>query len=335
MSEKSILNLFLVAACLLSQFVVQGQAAEALSDTHWDPYLNREWTPSQDQQLQDPILLGAIDLHVHSGPDAYPRQWDAFEVARTAAQRGMRAIVLKNHWTETAGLAQMVDQSVDADFEVFGAVAMNTTVGGLNTRAIRYMSSVSGDRGRIVWLPTHESDHEVEVDGTVRPSVNVSANGVLLDETLSVLDAIASANLTLATGHVTPTEALQIMEEAGKRGIERIIITHPTLGLQYTYMSNDELKQAVALGGYVEITAGSLYRGGEGQARALEVLKLVGAEHSFIGSDSGLIGTPTVPDALVMAARVLRENGFSEAELFMMFQNNPARLLGLPLLNRD
>jgi len=38
---------------------------------------------------------------------------------------------------------------------------------------------------------------------------------------------------------------------------------------------------------------------------------------------------------LVMAASVLRENGFSEAELFMMFQDNPARLLGLPLLNRD
>jgi hypothetical protein len=48
------------------------------------------------------VLTGAIDLHAHHGPDAYARQWDAFEVAKLAKERGMRAVVLKNHWTETA-----------------------------------------------------------------------------------------------------------------------------------------------------------------------------------------------------------------------------------------
>ena len=36
-------------------------------------------------------------------------------------------------------------------------------------------------------------------------------------------------------------------------------------------------------------------------------------------------------DALVLAARVLRQNGFDERALDVMFKRNPARLLGLPL----
>jgi hypothetical protein len=303
-------------------------------ETHWELYRNGNWRPSSDQHLSDPVLIGAIDLHVHSGPDAYPRQWDAFETAEIAASRGMRAIVLKNHWTETAGLAELVNDHVGGGLEVFGALALNTPVGGLNPRALRYMVEVSGGRGRVVWMPTHESEHEVEIDGTQRPFVRVSENGRLLPEVFEILDLIAERGLTLATGHVTPTEALAIMREAKDRGITRIIVTHPTLGEQYTYMSDDELRQAVALGGVIEITAGSLYRAGGGRDRALEVIGLVGPENAFVGSDSGLIGTPNVPDALVMAARVLREAGYKEPALDRMFKNNPARLLGLPDSNQ-
>ena len=54
------------------------------------------------------MLTGAIDLHAHHGPDSYDRQWDAFEVVKLAKERGMRGVVLKNHWTETAGLAQLI-----------------------------------------------------------------------------------------------------------------------------------------------------------------------------------------------------------------------------------
>ncbi|MGW8369162.1 MAG: DUF6282 family protein [Gammaproteobacteria bacterium] len=314
----------------LSAGAAFGQSA---TDTHWEPYLNGNWTPSEDQELTDPILQGAIDLHVHSGPDAYPRQWDAFEVARIAESRGMRGIVLKNHWTETAGLAAMVSDTVPETFEVFGALALNTTVGGLNVRALKYMAAVSGGRGKVVWMPTHESEHEVAVDGTTRPSVPVSRGGELLDEVLAILDLIAEHDLTLATGHVTPSETLSIMREARARGIERIIVTHPTLGEQYTYMSDEELSEAVELGGVIEITAGSLYRGGQGRDRALEVIELVGPENTFVGSDSGLIGTPNVPDALVMAARELREAGYAESDLEQMFKGNPARLLGLSTIS--
>ena len=55
----------------------------------------------------------------------------------------------------------------------------------------------------------------------------------------------------------------------------------------------------------------------------------VGTASVIISSDTGLAGTPLHPDALAMAARALRAQGFTEAELNRMFKDNPAKLLGL------
>ncbi|MEJ0022105.1 MAG: DUF6282 family protein [Alphaproteobacteria bacterium] len=82
--------------------------AEVTTHGGWEPYKVLKPTPSVDQHLEDPILKGAIDLHSHFGPDAYNRQWDAFEIAKIEQSRGMRGAVFKNHWSESAGLAYMI-----------------------------------------------------------------------------------------------------------------------------------------------------------------------------------------------------------------------------------
>lgn len=317
----------LVALTLAYASSAVGQAAH----THWEPYKNASTPPSVDQKLTDPVLDGAIDLHAHYGPDSYPRQWDAFEIVALAKERGLRAIVLKNHWSETAGLAYLLRKYGAQGIEVFGAVTLDTPVGGVNPQAVRYMADVTGGWGRIVWMPTHDSEHEVAYNHDSRPFVRVSRDGVLLPEVLEVLDVIAEHQLTLATGHVTPKETLMILAEARKRAITRSIVTHPLLDPQFTFMSVAELREAVALGALIEITAGSLFREGPGRARVLEAVRAIGPDAFFVGSDSGLVGTPNHTDALVMAARVLRQNGFDERALDVMFKHNPARLLGLPI----
>src|SRR4051812_4818438 len=96
--------------------------AQASAKAHWEPYRALNPKPSVDQHLTDPALIGAIDLHAHHGPDSYGRQWDAFEVVKLAKERGMRGVVLRNHWTETAGLAQLIRKYGTQGIEVFGAV---------------------------------------------------------------------------------------------------------------------------------------------------------------------------------------------------------------------
>jgi hypothetical protein len=316
-------------AVAVTAFAFSSGALAQAAHTHWEPYKNSGAKPSVDQKLMDPVLVGAIDLHAHFGPDSYPRQWDAFEIAALAKERGLRAIVFKNHWSESAGLAYLIRKHGVQGIEVFGSVTLDTPTGGLNPQAVRYMADVTGGYGRVVWMPTHDSEHEVLHNKDQRPMVRVSRDGALLPEALEIIGLVAEHGLTLATGHVTPAETFMILEEARKRGVTRLIVTHPLLDPQFTFMSLPELRRAAELGGIIEITAGSLFRDGPGRARVLEALRDLGPESFFVASDSGLVGTPNHTDALVMAARALRENGFDEQALDVMFKQNPARLLGL------
>ena len=113
-------------------------------------------------------LAGAIDVHVHSYPDDRPRSIHAIDVAKLARTRGMRAIVLKNHYESTAGTAYLVRQLIP-DIEVFGGIALNRTVGGINPAAVEHMTRVSGGWGRVVWMPTFDAENQVR---TSKPSLH-------------------------------------------------------------------------------------------------------------------------------------------------------------------
>jgi hypothetical protein len=97
-------------------------------------------------------------------------------------------------------------------------------------------------------------------------------------------------------------------------------------------MSSDQLKEAASLGAFMEIVARNLTGTPADRTRALNAIRLVGPDLTFISSDSGLTGSPSHTDALAQAAKVLREAGFGEPALARMFKENPARLIKLPLL---
>ena len=322
---------FFAALCIPGSVAPSAQQSP---QTHWEPYRKNIPAPLPDQHLADPALVGAIDLHAHHDPDSYPRDLDGFEVAKLARDRGMRGIVLKNHWTETAGLAYLARKYATPGFEVFGAVTLDTAVGGVNPQTVRYMVDVVGNRGRIVWMPTHDSEHEVRYNKETRPFVIVSRDGKLLPNVYEVIAIVAQHDLALATGHVTPEEALMILRAAKAAGVKRLIVTHPLLDPQFTYMSVAQLREAVDLGAFIEITGGAVIRDGEPKARALAALRAIGARHFFVGSDAGLRGRENHTDTLALAAKALRAAGFPEADLTLMFKDNPAFLVNLPLLSR-
>jgi hypothetical protein len=321
-------------ACVAAMMAVSGGrapvAAKKADQTHWARYKNRAATPQPDQHLTDPALVGAIDLHAHEDPDSYPRQLDAFDVAKLAKDRGLRGIVLKNHWTETAGYAFLARKYATPGLEVFGAVTLDTAVGGLNPQAVRYMADVAGGRGRIVWMPTHDSEHEVRYNKESRPFVAVSKSGALLPAVREVIAVIAQRDLTLATGHVDAEEALQILRAAKAAGVKRLIVTHPMRDPQYTLMSLEQLRAAADLGAFIEITGMSVVREGEAKTRTLAAVRAIGARHFVVSSDAGLLGEPNHTDTLALAAKALRTAGASEADLNAMFKDNPAFLVKLP-----
>src|SRR3954462_7398686 len=180
---------------------------------------------SQPANDADQLLRGAIDVHVHADPDNVPRSVDGIEAAKQARAKGMRAIVLKNHYDPTAGLAYLARKEAPG-IEVFGGIDLNLTVGGMNAAAVEHLTQVAGGWGRIVWMSTFDAENQARSWKEPRPCVSVSRSGALLPETRAVIAAIAKHRLVLATGHVSAAEALLLLREARQQGVAHMIVTH-------------------------------------------------------------------------------------------------------------
>src|SRR5215472_10135521 len=121
-------------------------------------------------------LPGVIDIHAHADPDSSPRSIDAIDLAKLAKSRGMRGLVLKNHWESTASVAYLVRKEVPG-IEVFGGIVLNLPVGGLNAAAVERMTMVKGGWGRVVWMPTYDAENQVRDSKENRPFVAVAKDG--------------------------------------------------------------------------------------------------------------------------------------------------------------
>jgi hypothetical protein len=104
---------------------------------------------------------GVIDMHVHPDPDVFGRSLTDLELAMIAKRKGMRGIVIKNHVVTTADRAALVMQQVPG-LEVWGGIVLNKSVGGVNPSAVEWMHRMSGGRGKVVWLPTFDSDKHIK-----------------------------------------------------------------------------------------------------------------------------------------------------------------------------
>ena len=276
------------------------------------------------------LLAGTIDIHVHSDPDNVPRSIDAMDVAKLARSKGMRGIVLKNHYDPTAGLAFLARKEAPG-LSVFGGIDLNLTVGGMNPVAVEHMTQVAGGWGRIVWMSTFDAENQVRYSKEERPFVSVARNGELLSETKAVIAVIARHQLVLATGHVSPQEVLMLLREGRRQGVEQMVVTHamnaPVL------MNVVQMQEAVKIGGvFIEFVAGSLTTA-DAPARIdryAEAIRKVGPQFCILSSDLGQKANALPPDGFAAFLLALRGKGFSEQELDRMSKQNPARLLGLP-----
>src|SRR5213596_3066420 len=167
-------------------------------------------------------LNGAIDMHAHSYPDGVARSIDAVDLAKLAKSRGMRALVLKNHYEPTASLATIVRKEVPG-IEVFGGISLDLTVGGVNPAAVEWMTKVEGGYRKVVWLPTFDSESQVKLTGAQRPFAPVTRDGKILPEVLAVIALAAKHHLVLETGHSAPQESLLIIAEAKRQGVEHVL----------------------------------------------------------------------------------------------------------------
>ena len=281
---------------------------------------------------------GTIDIHVHSDPDAFNRSLDDFEIARIAARKGMRGFVLKNHVAPTAARAALVMRTVPG-VEVWGGIALNRSVGGVNPLAVEWFHRMSGGRGKVVWLPTFDADNQHKILKEPGEGLKVAANGKVFPETEEVLKIVARENLSLATGHVAPEESLAVIKRAKELGVKNIVVTHAMA--EVPGMTLEQVKQAVSMGAYIEYCFLNDIHGPQSYwpflrswrrvsfADIAKVIKEVGPQHFILSSDLGQNGTPTHADGMEMMANGMKREGLSQADVDLMMKKNPAKFLGL------
>jgi Family of unknown function (DUF6282) len=290
---------------------------------------------TRGQSDPDLNLKGAIDFHVHQGPDSVDRAIDADDLARLAKKMGMRGLVLKNHWEDTAALAYMVRKEVPG-IELFGGITQDLAVGGINLEAVKHMAAMKGGWGRVVWLPTFDAENVVKTEKETRPFVRVSENGHLLPSVMQLIDFIAQHHdLVLETGHISGEEGDLVVHEARQRGVAHVVVTHAMAAS--VRMTIPQMQTAARDGAFIEFVYGATL-GTNPVVSLSDYAKAIGAigpKSCILATDFGSVQKPPEPQrplepqGLLDFMTALHKEGISVADINLMTKTNPALALGL------
>ncbi len=265
----------------------------------------------------DEILAGSYDLHVHAGPDpAQARRLDALDAARHAQEAGIGGFVLKSHHYPTASLADALNR-VYPGLDVIGSITLNRAVGGINPDAVE---AAAGIGAGMVWMPTRDA---ASAGGDIGL---LGEDGGLREDVIRVLEVVAGDGMALASGHVTPAEAIALFRAAKDRGIDHLVATHP-----HGSATADELKEMASLGAFIEHTFVSCMptAGSVAVSRLIDNVRSVGVEHSVVTSDFGQWQNPPPAEGLRMAIAALLDGGVTADEVETLVKHNPRTALGL------
>lgn len=284
----------------------------------------------------DSILDDAIDLHVHTGPDLVDRFQSDVGLARRAGAAGMRHVVVKSHVVPTAGRVELANEAV-SERVLFGGVALNGSVGGLNPDAVEVALELGA---AVVWLPTAWSANhagQARAAGTDRfvgqrvpteaEEIDVlDDDGTVRDRTRRIVDLVGKYDATLATGHVRPAAIEAVVDACAEAGV-RCLVNHPFF--RVVDLPIEAQRHLADRGAVMEYCAYAV-ESTEGHSieRVAEGIETIGPEHVALATDFGQAGNPPV-DGLASFARRLVEAGVDRRTVRRSLTETPARVLGL------
>jgi len=297
-------------------------------------------TENRDAEVSA-LLVGAVDLHCHSGPAAMPRILDHHEALIDCANAKFSALLYKDHFYLGVAHAMILEKLFpDTGVKLLSGIALNNASGGINPHAVNHAINLGA---RIVWLPTlSAANHIAALRGEAKnfpktarkmldpiPLSAMDANGRLSDDTRQVLDLIAEGDIILAGGHLPASELHVVFAEAKQRGVKKMLVNHPTYIVGCT---DEDIRQMVRLGVYMEHSICMFVEGKAhkyGPDRLAHLIEVAGVDHTVLCSDLGLTDSPRPVDGYRATVRQLLDLQFSEADIRTMISRNAAGLLNL------
>lgn len=278
-------------------------------------------------------LKGVIDMHIHSAPDVRERKMNDLELMEAAVAREIRAIVIKSHHVPTvdrAALVNMVKQEKyggSTDFQMFGGIALNRFVGGINPWAVETALKLGG---KIVWLPTNTAENHCKKEGKAH-FVSCVMDGRVVDELKTVFELIRDFDAVLETGHISAEECFIVAEAARAAGVKKIVITHPEFHIVGMSLEDqarivrdyDVLLERV----YAQPIGGGRYK--KNLADNAEAMREIGCGHFIVATDGGQMQNPEWYKTIAEYVDYLYDAGFSQEEIDVMTKYNPGKMLGI------
>ena len=300
-------------------------------------------TKTIDERIAD-LLQGAIDPHVHSGPSIAPRGVDHLELLEAYSAAGVAAVVTKDHdYSGVMTAALITKHHPELRTKILSSIVLNNVVGGFNPYAVEHTAAMGG---KVVWMPTLAAENHLRWEKTsnwvhpastqkMRPAVGIPVldnNRAVRDDVKEVLDVIARNDMVLASGHLHVSETWLVFEEARRRGVTRLVLTHPE---DIVDASMNDVKGMAAMGAFVEHSLCMFVEGSKFKTCSAEDLRqhidAAGVDQTVLCSDLGQTGTISPLEGLRRGIRLCIDLGYDDMQIRKMVSSNAARMLGLEI----
>jgi hypothetical protein len=310
------------------------------------------------------MLPGTFDMHLHSAPDIALRKADDITLAQMASEAGMGGFLLKAHIGSTVERAYLV-QKMFPDVQVLGGIVLNYPIGGLNPLAVEtyvrlgakevWMPSLSS-HNMFAYMQAHSTKEEQAAFQSAHggsadePGRKANAHGPrpwykngrgisifddhgkMLPEVYEILEIISPSETILSSGHLSIKETDALFTAALELGVKRLLVTHPE------YMAKMSVEDQIKWrdkGIYFERCYYLTNKASKsiGGAKPFEVLanniRKVGVESSVLGSDGGQLKNDYPVELMAAYLQQLGAAGFSDTDMERMAVKNPRALLSL------
>ncbi|MBT5384406.1 MAG: hypothetical protein HN583_05935 [Kordiimonadaceae bacterium] len=298
-----------------------------------------------DDALLNDILIGAVDLHCHSGPSVMPRCIDHIQVMKEGAAAKMKAILIKDHYYSATPVTELLmNHFQELGVQMLSGVPLNNSTGGINRFAVDHGIKLGA---KLIWMPTfssrnhiahHKSDKDFEKKFPTTKEKMLTPvelgvlddNGRLLDEVKFILDMIAEADIVLSGGHLHISEIFPLFEEAKKRGVKKLLVNHPSYLIDAT---EDEMRELVTMGAYLEHSMCMFVPGSKfhfySPKNLDNLIKAGTVDRTILGSDLGQVGNPTPIEGFKNVIATCLDLNYSQTDIKKMISGNASDLLGL------
>lgn len=280
-------------------------------------------------QVIDELWKDSIDMHIHPGPDPNAeRPIDSAQVAVLAEKAGMKAVVLKSFFYNTASDAFIIQKNLTPNLHVFGSVVIGyTTTGGLQYAA-RTIESSAKIGCKVVWFPAMDAEWCQSYLGNPGTGIYIlKEDGTLKDEVYDILKVVKQYNMVVCSGHMSYEESTKMFDAAIEMGIEKMVATHPLAEL--SRFTLEQIQELAAKGVYIEHVYGTTMPrlGNLDPSDYVDCVKLVGADKTIMGTDLAQVWDTNPATGMRLFIGQMIQFGCTPEEVELMCKRNPAKLL--------